>query len=166
MLKLLCALLLFSPLMGFAGELEDTAVRAFQDVQTRSHSHDWEYGGAIIYRNGELYYSAFAHTDRRADYFNPTSTVKSLLASDILVALYHTHPCIKGYFTNLFSMNDIIVQLYWDVPAFMLDQCTMQVHEFQMGVDHVWDTGNTVTLANGKRMHLPAGRIVGKIDAR
>lgn len=164
MRRLLWTLLLLLPLVGHAGDLEETAVRAFRDIQKRSHANTWEYGGAIIWRNGELYYSAFARTDRKGDSISVTGAINSLLASDILVALYHTHPCLKGYWTGLYSLNDIIVQVYWNVPAFMLDQCTMDVHEFQLGIDKVTDTGRIVTLPNGQKMHLPAGRIVGNLN--
>ena len=162
MKRVLWLLPLLAPLLAHAGALEDTAIQAFLDIQHMEHHEIWEYGGIIVERKGSLMYPLVPVTSNSRD----TVAINPKLESgDRLLATYHTHTCFpRDYWTYLFSVNDLIQSAYYGVPIFMLDQCSGVIHEFQFGVDDVWATGKTVlNPQNHKKVHLPAGRIVGRL---
>jgi hypothetical protein len=160
---LLGGLLLLAPLIGHAGALEDAALEAFREIQHMAHHEIWEYGGIVIERNGHFMYPIVPRTDSLPDTVN--ISIPKLEPGDRLAATYHTHTCFpKQYWTYLYSINDLMQSAAYGVPNIMLDQCSGAVHEFWFGVDSVWASGQTVTNPkNNKKVHLPAGRIVGHL---
>jgi hypothetical protein len=163
-MKWLLWLLLLLPitLHGGGETLEGAAVKAFQLIQTLPGHAFWEYGGVIVIKDGRYYYSAFPTTNSKGD--RVLVDVKMMAGGNKLVGIYHTHPCVEDYWTELYSPNDLIQQMFFKVPSFILDQCKMEVHEIDLAVDNAHDTGRDVHTADGKRLiHLPAGRIVGHL---
>lgn len=75
----------------------------------------------------------------------------------IVVATYHTHPCISRYVTQVFSPADIMNSLLGEQIGFMGDLCTGKVHEFDPNVDKP----NTEQVESN--LWLTQGRIVGQI---
>jgi hypothetical protein len=75
----------------------------------------------------------------------------------IVVATYHTHPCIARYVTQMFSPNDLMNAILGEAVAFMGDLCTGKVHEFDPNADKP----NTEQV--GPTLWLTQGRIVGQI---
>jgi hypothetical protein len=93
---------------------------------------------------------------------------KQRTPGDILVGLYHTHPCNSdAYFPQYFSPQDLVSAFFWHVPTFILDECTGEVHEFDPLRDRAADTGTVVRVLrkDGSRtwVRLPSGRVVGDI---
>lgn len=167
---ILATLLLCSPIAS-PGILDRTVTVAFQDLRHQPEANLYEYSGFIVSRpGGGLFYTMFPHTDRKEA--TVTFDIKAHMdKGDTLVALYHNHPCHnKKYFVGYFSITDLISAKFHDVPTFMLDNCTGDVHKFDWSTDKVHDTGNdkSVKLPNGKvkTLHLPSGKIVGNIGYR
>ena len=152
------------------GSIQSTAVRALRWAFYARNGYRWEYAGILIRRNGELGYSAFPRTLKKVDAVEMDPS-KQQAPGDMLVALYHTHPCNpRDYFPQYFSPQDLISAFFWHVPTFILDECTGEVHEFDPALDRVSDTGVVVEVrtqsGRTRRVRLPAGRIVGNIDDR
>ena len=152
---------------AFAGELEHTAVLALKDLRQWPHAAEWEYSGFIVNRHGALLYVSAPHTDQASDHVIPDILTR-LLPGDKLAGIYHNHPCYSTtHYTDYFSRADLIQAKFYDVPAFMLDNCTGDVHEFDWSVDNVRATGKDqhVILPDGRAVvyHLTPGRIVGNI---
>jgi hypothetical protein len=150
-----------------ADVIQATAVRALRWAFYAPNGYRWEYSGILIRRNGELGYSVFPRTLKKVDAVE-MDPPKLKASGDMLVALYHTHPCSpREYFPQYYSPQDLISAFFWRVPAFILDECTGDVHEFDPGIDQVSDSGVVVDIQtkSGRTRHvrLPAGRVVGNI---
>ena len=150
--------------------IQGTAVRALRWAFYARNGYRWEYSGILIRRNGQLGYSAFPRTLKKVDAVEMDPS-KQQAPGDMLVALYHTHPCNpRDYFPQYYSPQDLISAFFWHVPTFILDECTGEVHEFDPVLDRVSDTGVVVDIQtkSGRTRHvrLPAGRIVGNIGDR
>jgi hypothetical protein len=150
--------------------IQATAVRALRWAFYAPNGYRWEYSGILIRRNGELGYSEFPRTLRKVDAVEMDPS-KQQAPGDMLVALYHTHPCKpREYFPQYYSPQDLISAFFWHVPTFILDECTGDVHEFDPALDQVRDTGIVVEIqtksGRTRRVRLPAGRIVGNIGDR
>ena len=150
--------------------IQGTAIRALRWAFYAPNGYRWEYSGILIRRNGELGYSAFPRTLKKVDAVE-MDPAKLRAPGDMLVALYHTHPCNpRDYFPQYYSPQDLISAFFWHVPTFILDECTGDVHEFDPTLDRVSDTGVVVDIQtiSGRTRHvrLPAGRIVGNIGDR
>ena len=148
-------------------QVQATAVRALRWAFYAPNGYRWEYSGILTVREGELGYSAFPRTLKKVDAVE-MDPEKQRVAGDVLVGLYHTHPCKpQEYFPEYYSPQDLISAFFYHVPSFILDECTGNVHEFDPAVDRARDTGVelTITQKNGtpRRVRLPAGRIVGNI---
>lgn len=147
--------------------LEHTAVAALKDLRQQPNAELYEYSGFIILRDGVYQYTMFPHTDGHPDRVS-YDIAAHLSASDTLVGIYHSHPCYSDtYFVQYFSTADLLGAKAMGVPAFLLNNCTGAVHEFDWRVDRVRSTGATVDvrLADGslRTYHLPAGRLIGYI---
>jgi len=147
--------------------LQATAVRALRWAFYAPNGYRWEYSGIITLRSGTLGYSAFPRTLKMVDAVE-MDPEKQRVPGDVLVGLYHTHPCKpRDYFPEYFSPQDLISAFFWHVPTFILDECSGDVHEFDPLQDRARDTGVAVTITqkNGttRKVRLPAGRIVGNI---
>ncbi len=165
-LTAIAALLMATPALANT-PLQDEAIRALRAAHDEPNGTIYEHGGMILVNSGTMRY-----VEPHPDNDKPTSVFVSdrgmLLQGDMLVATYHTHPCIRGYFHAYFSPPDIWVQIISGVPEFILDECDGSVHEFfYRYVDKVFETGIDITYHNDKcelqKGHLPTGRIVGNI---
>lgn len=163
---LLAALLLAGS--AHAGPLEQAAVNALRDARTQPNGERWEYSGVIVMRDGMYQHPMFPRTDGKIDRvgYSPEQFIKP---GDYLLALYHTHPCYRGYWSQYFSRADLVAPMFYHVPAFVLDACTGAVHVFDWRHDKPDATGVDVVVdAGGKnrKVHLTAGRLVGNIGIR
>jgi len=164
-------------------ELQAEAVRGLRWAFYAPNGYRWEYSGALLIHNGELTHSASdktlvmigeqltssaplftLHQADAADMVGPAH----LASGDTLVGLYHTHPCATGvYFSQYFSPQDLIAPRFFRVPAFILDECTGRVHEFDPQIDRVEDSADIRVIARrdgtSRRVLLPKGRLVGDI---
>jgi hypothetical protein len=164
------AVLLPLPALADDTEVQMTAVRALRWAFFAPNGYRWEYAGILVSHDGQLGYSAFPRTLKKVDAVE-MDVERQRAPGDTLVALYHTHPCKpEEYFPQYFSPQDLVSAFFWHVPAFILDECTGKVHEFDPAHDRAYDTGTEVTVAqkDGRTRHvrLPAGRVVGDIGER
>lgn len=153
----------------FADEslLQTTATRALRWAFYAPNGYRWEYSGILVTRDGELHYSPSPRTLRSVDSVE-MDVDKQITAGDVLVGLYHTHPCkTEEYFSQYFSPQDLVSAFFYRVPSFILDECTGKVHEFDPVHDVAADTGTVVAVmrkdGTRKWLRLPAGRVVGDI---
>lgn len=163
----LFALSLLLATTASAGTLEHTAVAALKYLRQQPHAAEWEYSGVIVYRAGTYQYSGFPHTDQFRDHVK-LDIKGQVLPGDKLVAIYHNHPCYSTtLWVQYFSPADLMSAKFYNVPAFLLDTCTGDVHMFDWNVDTIKGSGADVkvTTPQGEKkiLHLPAGRIVGNI---
>ena len=147
--------------------IQGTAVRALRWAFYAPNGYRWEYSGILIRRNGQLGYTLSPRTLKQVDAVEMDPS-KQQSPGDMLVALYHTHPCKpREYFPQYYSPQDLISAFFYHVPTFILDECTGDVHEFDPAIDRVSDTGVVVEIQtkSGRTRHvrLPAGRVVGNI---
>jgi hypothetical protein len=77
----------------------------------------------------------------------------------LVVASYHTHPCLPDHYVQFFSPPDLNEPLYFRRPVFMGDFCTGNVHEFKPGDK---PDAEEVDSGGGNTLYLPKGRILGK----
>jgi hypothetical protein len=150
--------------------LESAAVHALRWAFYAPNGHRWEYSGILVERNGQIMNNAFPRTLKKVDSVS-MDAYQQLAPGDTLLGLYHTHPCkTKEYFSQYYSPQDLISVYYYNVPSFILDECTGDVHEFDPAVDHARESGIAVTIkrrdGTPRVVHLPAGRIVGNIGDR
>jgi hypothetical protein len=148
-------------------QLESVAVRALRWAFYASNGYRWEYSGILVLHDGQLRYSPSPSTLKQVDAVE-MDVEKQRTPGDILVGLYHTHPCKSDeYFPQYFSPQDLVSAFFWHVPTFILDECTGEVHEFDPLRDRAADTGTVVRVLrkDGTRtwVRLPAGRVVGDI---
>ena len=147
--------------------IQGTAVRALRWAFYAPNGYRWEYSGILIRRDGQLGYTLSPRTLKKVDAVE-MDPAKQQAPGDMLVALYHTHPCKpREYFPQYYSPQDLISAFFYHVPTFILDECTGDVHEFDPAIDRVSDTGVVVQIQtkSGRTRHvrLPAGRVVGNI---
>ncbi len=147
--------------------IQETAVRALRWAFYAPNGYRWEYSGILIRRSGQLGYTLSPRTLKKVDAVEMDPS-KQQAPGDMLVALYHTHPCKpREYFPQYYSPQDLISAFFYHVPTFILDECTGDVHEFDPAIDQVGDTGVLVEIQtrSGRTRHvrLPAGRVIGNI---
>lgn len=148
--------------------IEHTAILALATAKHTPTGQQVEHGGMIIERDTEF---GPVYEWREARPEGGTATGVRVIDTALLhtgekvVATYHVHLCLNGYFHDLYSRTDIIGAFFSRVPEYMLDSCTGLVHVFDAAVDKVRDTGRDVTLQDTGEVvyHLPAGRIIGDI---
>ncbi len=150
-----------------ATPLQTKAVEALKQAHDEPNGSVYEHGGMLVMNNGALRFFEPYPDNTQIDGVRAYDKTM-LLAGDVMVGTYHTHPCMKDYYNAYFSIPDVIVAIFTKVPAFMLDECTGDVHEFFSETDSVHETGADVTIHHictgvTKVVHLPAGRIVGNI---
>jgi len=160
------AALLPLPSLADEAQLETVAVRALRWAFYASNGYRWEYSGILVIHDGQLRYSPSPSTLKQVDAV--VDVEKQRTPGDILVGLYHTHPCNSdAYFPQYFSPQDLVSAFFWHVPTFILDECTGEVHEFDPLRDRAADTGTVVRILrkDGTRtwVRLPSGRVVGDI---
>jgi len=156
--------------LTLANGLAPAAVHALRWAFYAPNGHRWEYSGILVVRDGEIMNNAFPRTLKKLDAV-PMDADKQLNPGDKLVGLYHTHPCkTKEYFSQYYSPQDLISVYFYNVPSFILDECTGEVHEFDPAVDRPHDSGVNVTIkrldGTPRLVHLPAGRVVGNVGDR
>lgn len=148
--------------------LESVAVRALRWAFYAPNGYRWEYSGVLTIREGELVYSPAPRTLKMVDAVEMDAD-KLRVPGDTLVGIYHTHPCKPDeYFSQYFSPQDLVSAFFYHVPAFILDECTGEVHEFDPAHDRAADTGTVVKVIRKDGKHvwvrLPSGRVVGDIN--
>ncbi len=156
-------------LQPFADEalLQTTATRALRWAFYAPNGYRWEYSGILVMHDGELRYSPAPRTLQKIDAVEMDAD-KVRTPGDVLVALYHTHPCKpETYFSQYYSPQDLVSAFFYRVPSFILDECTGKVHEFDPVHDVAADTGTVVPIlrkdGTRKWLRLPSGRVVGDI---
>jgi proteasome lid subunit RPN8/RPN11 len=159
--------LLPSAALADEAELQAMAVKALRWAFYAPNGYRWEFSGILATKDGQLGYSQFPRTLKMVDAAE-MDVEKQRTAGDTVVGLYHTHPCKPdAYFSQYFSAQDLISAFFWHVPAFILDECTGNVHEFDPAQDRAADSGIVVRMLmrDGKKrwIRLPAGRVVGNI---
>jgi hypothetical protein len=174
------ALILFAALVApscaFADELmfnesdvQAVAVRALRWAFYYPNGYRWEYSGVISLHDGQLRYSSYPRTLKRVDAVG-MDVDRMHDPEDRVVGLYHSHPCAsRSYYSQYFSPNDLISVFFYNVPSFILDECTGDVHEFDPAQDKV-RSGKVEWIkrkdGTSHKVYLPAGRIVGNIGDR
>jgi hypothetical protein len=148
-------------------ELQSMATRALRWAFYAPNGYRWEYSGILVTHQGELRYSPFPRTLQKVDAVEMDAD-KQRAPGDVLVGLYHTHPCKSDeYFSQYFSPQDLVSAFFYRVPSFILDECTGKVHEFDPVHDVAADTGTVVAVmrkdGTRKWLRLPSGRVVGDI---
>lgn len=147
--------------------LQATATQGLRWAFYAPNGYRWEYSGILVTHEGELRYSPSPRTLQKVDAVEMDAE-KLLSPGDVLVGLYHTHPCKpEQYFSQYYSPQDLVSAFFYHVPSFILDECTGKVHEFDPVHDIAADTGTVVPVmrkdGTRKWLRLPAGRVVGDI---
>lgn len=148
-------------------QLQAAALHALRWAFYAPNGYRWEYSGILEVHEGEIVHSPVPRTLKMVDAVEMDAD-KLRTPGNILVGLYHTHPCKPDeYFSQYFSPQDLVSAFYYHVPSFILDECTGEVHEFDPAYDRAADTGTVVKVIrkDGKRLwvRLPSGRVVGDI---
>ncbi len=172
MVKILAlTLLLAAPTFAANNLIEDTAIVALKVAKRSSTGTKLEHGGMIFRRDGGEWGPLIEYLEPLAgDRFDGVKVIDLALLqpSDKLLATYHLHLCMSGYYHELFSRQDIRFAVLTGLPEFMLDECTGDVHAFDPKLDKVFDSAKPVKLF-GKHcekvddIYLPVGRIIGNI---
>jgi hypothetical protein len=153
--------------LGDESDLQEMATRALRWAFYTPNGYRWEFSGILVTHDGRLGYSPVLRTLKLVDAVE-MDVEKQRVKGDTLVGLYHTHPCKPDvYFSQYFSPADLISAFFWHVPAFILDECTGKVHEFDPVQDRAADSGIVVRMrmrdGHKRWLLLPAGRVVGDI---
>ena len=148
-------------------QLQDAALHALRWAFYAPNGYRWEYSGILEVHEGEIVHSLVPRTLKMVDAVEMDAD-KLRTPGNVLVGLYHTHPCKSDeYFPQYFSPQDLVSAFFYHVPTFILDECTGEVHEFDPLRDRAADTGTVVRVLrkDGTRtwVRLPAGRVVGDI---
>ena len=148
-------------------QLQAMATRALRWAFYAPNGYRWEYSGILVTHDGQLQYSPFPSTLQKVDAVEMDAD-KQRAPGDVLVGLYHTHPCkSEEYFSQYYSPQDLVSAFFYRVPSFILDECTGKVHEFDPVHDVAADTGTVVAVmrkdGSRKWLRLPSGRVVGDI---
>src|SRR5271157_2529722 len=130
---LLLSLFLIQPVLANS-LLETTAILALKTAKDSPTGTTLEHGGMI--------YGHPSDSGPIVEFMEPTPGGSSvavrvvnldlLKSGDILLATYHLHLCMTGYYHALFSTQDVIAAILTGVPEFMLDECTGEVHELDL----------------------------------
>jgi len=157
--------------------VENTAIAALKAAKDSPTGTTVEHGGMIIQRDGGDSGPVVMYIEPNSDgKFDGVQVVdrKILLPGDVILATYHVHLCIKDYYYDRFSAQDVVAAIFSGVPEFMLNECTGNVHELTVGgkqfpdiVAEIRETGK-VSHVFGPHCEkvdklLPAGKIVGNI---
>jgi proteasome lid subunit RPN8/RPN11 len=147
--------------------LQTMATRALRWAFYAPNGYRWEYSGILVTHDGELRYSPAPRTLQKVDAVEMDAD-KVRAPGDVLVGLYHTHPCkSETYFSQYYSPQDLVSAFFYRVPSFILDECTGKVHEFDPVHDIAADTGTVVPImrkdGSRKWLRLPSGRVIGDI---
>ncbi len=171
---LLCLGLALLPILSFAEEpagLNRAAVQALKEAFNAPNGFKWEYGGVIVLRNRSLVWTTPPHTDQLPD-GNLMNPKKMLLSGDVLVGLYHTHPCFSNtHFPGYFSMPDVAFAIYNNTTEFILDECTGNVQKYDPILDNPEklseevDYQDVITREVNVR-RLMKGHVIGNIGQR
>lgn len=113
---------------------EDAATLGLKLIAQKATSAYYEWGGAIGRDpvTGEFYLSPPV-TSMHGDHVNLEKAIDSIPDGYELVGSYHTHPCIPGHQTQVFSPGDLNGSIFNHETGFMGDFCTGLIHEFMPG---------------------------------
>lgn len=148
--------------------LEEVATYALKKSFNEPSGDHWEYGGIIVYRDGKLV--ALKPITLQSD-SGTNIPIEQVGKYDVLMGMYHTHPCrSRTYFPKYFSQLDLRLPKHFKVPAFILDECTGDIHEFDPLKDDPNENGDLV-MKEGPygldyQVFLTYGRVIGNIGVR
>ncbi len=156
--------------------VEDTAIVALKEAKHSPTGTTHEHGGMIFQRDSESGPVVMFLEPTPEGQFDGVQVIdkKLLLPGDKLLGTYHLHLCMKGYYYDRFSAQDVVAAIFSGVPEFMLDECSGEVHEFDVVGMKYKEIRETIR-ATGKVSHvfgpncedvekiLPVGQIVGNI---
>lgn len=151
--------------------LEHTAINALRIAKQESLVDHHEHGG-MLYRMDTPYGPIVEYMEPEDGSLATKSGVRVIDMNKLpvgakLIATYHVHPCLAGYYHQVFSKTDVIAAFMHGLPEFMLDECSGLVHEFDPHVDKPRDTGIEAEIVGpngeGITIHLPSGRIIADI---
>lgn len=156
--------------------LEDAAILALKEAKHSPTGTTLEHGGMIYgHPSADGPVIKFIEPNSGGQFDGVQVVDKSLLKpGDVLLATYHVHLCMNDYYVDRFSSQDVVAAIFTRVPEFMLDECTGDVHEFDVS-DQPFDGIVEQIRATGKESHLfgphcedvikllPTGKIVGNI---
>jgi hypothetical protein len=141
-----------------------TAAALYVVGKIYEHSHYYEFGGVIV-KATKGYAISLPHTQHHGMDVNIDEDPDSY--DYAIVATYHVHPCLKNAFPSVFSPQDLAGARATNHPAYVLDECTGELHYWAPGdgyldADAMLKLGvNPMMLAHG--VQLSPGKIVGKI---
>ncbi len=128
------------------------------------HNHYYEYGG-VIAKTSEGYIISQPKTQRHG---TDVEFDEDPEAYDFpIIATYHVHPCLEDVFPSVFSPQDLAGARTAKTPAYVLDECTGELHYWAPGdgylnMDEMLKLGvSPQALMRG--VQLSPGKIVGKI---
>lgn len=137
--------------------LHEAAVHAA--VRLEECSHFYECAGLIVQKPGEKSFIVGpVHTSYQSSHVAIQD--EDLPQGWKIAADVHSHPCLPGYVTAVFSPTDLIGALMSRTTSFMVDLCTGDVHEFIPGVTRVDETK-----MEDEDVYLTGGKIVGHVAA-
>jgi hypothetical protein len=127
-------------------------------------SHYYEYGGVIV-KSPKGYAVSVPSTQHHGMDVNIDEDPESYDAP--IVATYHVHPCLKNAFPGVFSPQDLAGARTANRPAYVLDECTGDLHSWAPG-DGYLDLDALMKLGVGpadlmQGVQLSPGKVVGKI---
>lgn len=136
--------------------IEEAALDGLKTIAEKPLSYYYEWGGEIIKTQNGTYSATTPNTSLFADHVQ----IRDVESDDIeVVATYHSHPCMPGYYTEYFSYPDLIEPVFFHKTAFMGDLCSGKAHEFKYGdlpgAEH--PRGH-----DEQRIYLTQGRIIGR----
>ena len=144
--------------------LEQVAIHAEKAAFESASGQYYEYGGVIILRDGVLTFTIpITNLNDRHVHIIPNPFMGK---DDVLKGTFHTHPCrLETLFSQYFSVLDMNLTYDYNVPAFILNECTGNVQEFDPLKDNPKVHGEYVP-GFPKMVYLTSGRIVGNIGER
>jgi proteasome lid subunit RPN8/RPN11 len=159
--------------------INEAAAHAFYALYN-DHPHAYEYGGVIFKTpDGKFVPSAPDSDVHSVDHTEIDHDPEHYEIDGAIVADYHSHPCVIGYHTGQFSPADLHSSRETQTMAFMLDECTGDIHEWTPGDPydkpeyHVTGLPEGIVLPPEVLKHfagpqLAVGKIVGhiKVDGK
>ena len=118
-------------------------------------SRYYECSGSIIVKPNGKFALGPLHTDFQSDHVSIDHS--AVPTGWEIAADEHSHPCLPGYATALFSPQDMIGALISNTTGFMVDLCTGDVHEFLPGKTKV----NETQVEPG--IGLSGGKVIGNV---
>lgn len=129
------------------------------------HPHYYEYGGVITRMPDGTFNPSVPVTIGHASNMDIDEDYEAYEGHYPIVAAYHTHPCLQGYIPSKFSPTDLHTARESGRPAYILDECTGDVHRWQLGdgYDPPPEHKDFIEIIIGGPDQLSSGTIVGHV---